>query len=54
VAGALFSKQASLEHKGCCVKFWNKYLKICKIPRKIPDIPRNIAGIFVRQLAVLE
>jgi hypothetical protein len=25
-----------------------------EIPRKIPNIPRNIAGIFVRQLAVLE
>lgn len=54
VAEALLSKQASLGHQGCCVKFWNKYIEIFKIPRKIPDILNNVAGIFVRQLAVLE
>jgi len=54
MAGASFSNQTSLEHYECCVKFWNKYIKIFKIPLKIPDIRRNVAGIFVRQLALLE
>jgi hypothetical protein len=29
-------------------------IKNFEIPRKIPNIPRNIAGIFVRQLVILE
>jgi len=29
-------------------------MKILKVLRKIPSISRNIAGIFVRLLAILE
>jgi hypothetical protein len=38
---------AGFREKSC-----NKYIK--ERPRKITNITRNIAGIFVRQLAILE
>jgi hypothetical protein len=43
---AVFPNQGSAEHRGTNKNF--------EIPQKIPIIPRNIAGIFVRQLAILE
>jgi hypothetical protein len=42
----------------CCLgsreRQWKKYKKHFKITPKISNIPRNIGGIFVRQLAMLE
>jgi hypothetical protein len=34
-------------------KTWNKYYTIFKTPRKIPNVPRNVVGIFVQSLASL-
>lgn len=35
-------------------KLWSIINTDFEIPRKIPDIPRHMAGIFVRQLATVD
>ena len=53
--GSAIPNQGSAEHRyDVRHKLWNKYTTIFKYLKRFQNIPRNVAGIFVRQLAILE